>query len=141
MDLLTSTLHNFYRAAQRRNPDILFWGDTSRRELALTFDDGPHPQDTPRLLEVLEKYQVRATFHLVGRCVEHYPDLVRAIHQSGHQLALHCYRHLPFPLENPSRLHAGLDHTRQLIAEAAGIEPQSIRDLRTPYGIFRLEGG
>ena len=136
MDLLTYALYNFYRAAQRRYPQVLFLGDSSHPEIALTFDDGPHPQDTPRLLEVLEKHHVRATFHLVGKHAERNPELVQDIHQCGHQLALHCYRHVPFPLENPARLRAGLEQARQRIAEACGFAPQSIRDLRTPYGIF-----
>jgi peptidoglycan/xylan/chitin deacetylase (PgdA/CDA1 family) len=136
MDSPTPTLKGYYRTAQRRFPEVLFHGDLSRREIALTFDDGPHPQDTPRLLEVLDRHQVQATFHLVGRYVEHHPDLVRQIHRNRHQLALHCYRHIPFPLENPSSLRAGLDRTQQIIAQAAGIAPAAVRDVRTPYGIF-----
>lgn len=136
MDLPTSALQNFYRSAQHRHPDVLFHGDISRREIALTFDDGPHLQDTPRLLDELEKHQVRATFHLVGRYAERHPDLVRQIHRGGHQLALHCYRHIPFPMENPARLRADLDRAQRFIAEAAGLTPETIRDVRTPYGIF-----
>jgi peptidoglycan/xylan/chitin deacetylase (PgdA/CDA1 family) len=136
MDLFSFALGSFYRAAQRRHPGVLFHGDTSRREIALTFDDGPHPQDTPRLLDELEKHQVQATFHLVGKYVEQHPDLVRQIQRGGHQLALHCYRHIPFPLEDPARLRAGLDRAQRFIAEAADIDPASIRDVRTPYGIF-----
>lgn len=121
---------------QRRYPEILFQGDGSRREIALTFDDGPHPRDTPYLLEVLDRYRVRATFHLVGKSVEHHPDLVRQIHRRGHQPALHCYRHIPFPLEKPGTLRAGLARTRTAIAHACGISPDTIRDLRPPYGAF-----
>lgn len=121
---------------RRHRPGVFYCGDGARRELALTFDDGPHPQDTPPLLEVLEKHRLRATFHLVGKGAERHPDLVHKIHQAGHQPALHCYRHIPFPLENPARLRAALDHTRVLIADAAGIAPATIRDLRPPYGLL-----
>lgn len=121
---------------QRRYPEILFQGNVSRREIALTFDDGPHPRDTPRLLDVLERHRVRATFHLVGKSAERHPGLVRQIHQYGHQPALHCYRHIPFPLEEPAALRKGLDRTRSAIAEACGISPETIRDLRPPYGVF-----
>ena len=136
MERFISPLQRFYEAAQRRNPAILFRGDRSRREIALTFDDGPHLRDTPRLLEILEKHGVPATFHLVGKSAERHPDLVRQIHGCGHQLALHCYRHVPFPLERPAALCAGLDRTRDLIAQAAGIPTGQIRDLRPPYGWF-----
>ena len=121
---------------QRWYPEILYQGDRSRREIALTFDDGPHPRDTPRLLEVLERHQVRATFHLVGRGAERQPDLVRQIHECGHQSALHCYRHIPFPLEAPAALRQGLERTRNAIADACEIPPETIRDLRPPYGAF-----
>lgn len=126
----------FIDSLQRRYPEILFQGDGSRREIALTFDDGPDPRDTARLLEVLERHQVRATFHLVGKSAERHPDLVRQIHQYGHQPALHCYRHLPFPLEKPDTLQKGLERTRLAIAETCGVSPESIRDLRPPYGAF-----
>ena len=123
-------------AAQRRYPEILYQGDVSHREVALTFDDGPHPRDTPRLLEILEKHKVRATFHLVGEHAGRHPDLVRQVHACGHQLALHCYRHIPFPLESAETLRQGLDHTQRLLAGAAGVSPDKICDLRPPYGIL-----
>jgi peptidoglycan/xylan/chitin deacetylase (PgdA/CDA1 family) len=132
----TPSLHRFYQMAQRRNPEVLFQGDGSSNRLALTFDDGPHPQDTPRLLEILERHRVRVTFHLVGKSVERHPGLVRQIHQCGHQLALHCYRHIPFPLEAPTTLHAGLVRSQNAIAHAAGFSPTLIRDLRPPYGLL-----
>lgn len=136
MDFITSSLHQLYSAAQRRHPNILFYGDRLIRALSLTFDDGPHPRDTPRVLDVLEKYDVRATFHLVGKHAEQHPDLIRQIHKRGHQLALHCYRHVPFPLEKPSTLREHLDRTRHVISQTCGISPETIRDLRPPYGTF-----
>lgn len=136
MDPFSSSIQRLYRTAQRRHPDILFHGDESRREIALTFDDGPHPRDTPRLLEVLGKYRVRGTFHLVGKSTERHPDLIPQIHRCGHQLALHCYRHIPFPLEAPAALRVGLERTRDAIADISGISPESIRDIRPPYGAF-----
>jgi peptidoglycan/xylan/chitin deacetylase (PgdA/CDA1 family) len=121
---------------QVRHPTVLWRGDASRRTIALTFDDGPHPKDTPRVLDVLAIHNVRATFFLIGKYVEQYPHLVKQIHQSGHQLGIHCYRHLPFLIENPSTLCTQLDRTRNVIADACGINPESIRDLRPPYGAF-----
>ena len=136
MSAINSSLLRYYEAARRRYPELLFQGDGSRREIALTFDDGPHPRDTPRLLEVLERHRVRATFHLVGKSAERHPDLVGLIHECGHQPALHCYRHVPFPLEDPAVLRKGLERTRIAIAEACRISPETIRDLRPPYGAF-----
>lgn len=125
-----------YDTMQKRHPNVLFHGSASRREIALTFDDGPHPRDTPRVLETLAKHDVRATFFLIGHSVEQHPQLVKRIAQSGHQLALHCHRHLPFPLENASTLNRQLAQSRNAIARACDIPPESIRHVRPPYGFF-----
>ena len=133
-----SFLLRLYRSQQKRYPSILWQGDGSRREIALTFDDGPHPKDTPQVLEMLAKHNVHATFFLIGKHVEQYPHLVRQIHQSGHQLGIHCYHHLPFPLENPITLRAQLDQTRNALVEACGISDNAICNVRPPYGAFTL---
>lgn len=136
MKLITTSLNQYYRAMQRKHPDILWFGDESRREIAITFDDGPHPKDTPQVLEKLTKHNIQATFFLVGRYVEQYPVLVKQIHQSGHQLGIHGFRHRPFPLEKPSTLQIQLERTRNTIANVCGISPETIKDLRPPYGTF-----
>ncbi|MBK9925573.1 MAG: polysaccharide deacetylase family protein [Anaerolineales bacterium] len=131
-----SIITDIYRNMQRRHPSVLFYGDPTRHEIALTFDDGPHPRDTPQVLDVLAKHGIHATFFLVGQYVEQYPQLVKRIHESGHHIGIHCYRHLPFPLENASTLKGQLDRSRNAIANACGISPDTIRDIRPPYGIF-----
>ena len=131
-----SLLLRFYQHQQKRLPTVLFHGDEARREIALTFDDGPHPRDTPQVLEVLAKHNVRATFFLVGKSVKRYPTLAKEIYQNGHQLALHCDRHIPFVLESESGLLKGLAATRNLIADICGIPPEIVCDVRPPYGFF-----
>lgn len=121
---------------QIRHPKVLFHGDRTRSEIALTFDDGPHPRDTPQVLDVLAKHGVRATFFLIGHGIERHSHLVKRIHQSGHQPALHCYRHLPFPMESASTLNRQLDQSRKAIARACDIPPETIRHIRPPYGVF-----
>lgn len=139
MDLITSSLRRLYLSAQSRYPTILFYGDRSKRSVALTFDDGPHLRDTPRVLNVLAKYDVSATFHLMGKYAEQHRDLIRETAQCGHQLALHGYRHVPFPLESPSTLRKNLEQARAVISDTCGISPASIRDLRPPYGAFNRQ--
>ena len=136
MKLITFALDQYYRAMQRRHPNILWFGDEACREIALTFDDGPHPRDTPRVLEVLAKYEIHATFFLIGKNVEQHPDLVKRIHQGRHQLGIHGYRHFPLPLENPAALRSQLDHARELIAKNCSIAAETIKDLRPPFGMF-----
>jgi peptidoglycan/xylan/chitin deacetylase (PgdA/CDA1 family) len=136
MKLITTILNQYYRAMQSRYPNILWGGDESRREIAVTFDDGPHPKDTPQVLEALAKHDIHATFFLVGRYVEQYPDLVKQIHQNGHQFGIHCYHHRPFPLEDLETLRTQIDLTRNTIADICDVPPETIKDLRPPYGAF-----
>jgi peptidoglycan/xylan/chitin deacetylase (PgdA/CDA1 family) len=134
--VIAKSLFRVYRILQKRHPNVLFYGDAFRREIALTFDDGPHPRDTPQILDVLAKHNIHATFFLVGQYAEQHPKLVKRIHDSGHQLALHCYRHIPFPMENVSTLQGQLNRARTAIANACDIPPETIRDIRPPYGLF-----
>jgi peptidoglycan/xylan/chitin deacetylase (PgdA/CDA1 family) len=125
-----------YAWMQARHPDILWRGDPSRREIALTFDDGPHPRDTPQVLDVLAKHEIRATFFLIGKDIEKNQSLVRRIHAGGHEIGIHCYRHLPFPFEEPDALRKQLERTKMLISQTCEIVPTEIRDVRPPYGMF-----
>lgn len=76
----------------------LLRGDPTRKWVALTFDDGPHPKYTPKLLAILKQFQVPATFFLVGEMAEKYPALVRAEVGSGHLVGNHTYHHVSLPL-------------------------------------------
>ena len=136
MKLISSGLNRYYRTMQRKYPEILWHGDESRREIALTFDDGPHPRDTPRLLEMLACHEIRASFFLIGEAVEQHPDLVEQLCRYGHQTCMHGYRHTPFPLESPITLRRQLEHTAETIAQITGRPPEAIRNLRPPYGVF-----
>ena len=75
----------------------LLRGDPQRKWVALTFDDGPHPAYTPRILAALREAKVPATFFLVGQMAEKYPDLVRAELAAGHSIANHTYHHVSLP--------------------------------------------
>jgi peptidoglycan/xylan/chitin deacetylase (PgdA/CDA1 family) len=85
---------------------------------------------------MLAKHNIQATFFLLGKYVEKYPTLVKRIHQSGHQLGVHGYRHIPFPLESSATLRSQLDLTRRTIAKICDITPEVIGALRPPYGAF-----
>jgi peptidoglycan/xylan/chitin deacetylase (PgdA/CDA1 family) len=136
MKLITFGLNRYYHAMQRKYPEILWYGDETCPEIALTFDDGPHPRDTPRVLESLAKHDIQATFFLVGKAVKQHPDLVRQIHQSGHQTGIHCYQHTPFPFETSDKLRVQLEHTARMITQACGVSSEAIKNVRPPYGLF-----
>ena len=72
---------------------VLWRGDPSQRVVALTFDDGPDPQTTPRILDILRQEGIRATFFVVGTKLKRYPELARRIVQEGHALGCHSYDH------------------------------------------------
>ncbi len=125
-----------YRLLSASFPDCLWSGDRQQRRLALSFDDGPHPEYTPALLDVLARYQVRATFFWLGVCVERDPAIARAVWQSGHQLGLHGYDHRSFLRLNDADLLASLQRTQQAIARAGIADATQLRDVRPPNGLF-----
>lgn len=71
----------------------LVTGPRTSKGVALTFDDGPHPEYTPRLLNELQRYGIKATFFVVGRAVERYPHLVQRMVEEGHAVGTHSYTH------------------------------------------------
>lgn len=117
-------------------PGCLWLGDPQRREIALTFDDGPHPRYTPPLLEVLDQFGVKATFFWLGCQVERSPQLARTIYQQGHGIGLHGYEHIAFPRLSPAQLQSSLIRTQTAIATACDLPPQQVKDVRPPNGLF-----
>jgi peptidoglycan/xylan/chitin deacetylase (PgdA/CDA1 family) len=121
---------------QRLFPEVLWEGPRDGRQVALTFDDGPHPVDTPAVLEVLGRREVTASFFHIGEVAERHRDLVWAVAAAGHQIALHGYVHRAFPLIAPRVLHAQLGRGQQLLASFSGRDPRSIRYVRPPFGAY-----
>jgi peptidoglycan/xylan/chitin deacetylase (PgdA/CDA1 family) len=101
--------------------------------VALTFDDGPHPQGTPALLEVLRDRGATATFFLAGEQVARRPALVREIVAAGHGVELHCHRHRNLLRLGVRRFLEDAERARAVIEEASG---QAVTAYRPPYGIF-----
>ena len=66
---------------------------TTEKVVALTFDDGPHPEFTPQILNILDQYHVKATFFMIGSRMERYPGIVKEVLQKGHVIANHTYTH------------------------------------------------
>jgi len=103
------------------------WSNT----ICLTFDDGPHPEHTPRVLDALKEAGVVGTFFVIGERAEQYPDLVRRIVSEGHVLGHHSLTHSP-PHETSSRqLLAEVQRTRDLLRELVGEAPILFRP---PHG-------
>jgi peptidoglycan-N-acetylglucosamine deacetylase len=105
----------------------------SPTDVALTFDDGPHPQGTPAVLDALAAHRARATFFLVGEQVERHPALAAEIAAAGHATAIHGFRHRNLMRVGPRATADDLDRAHAVIAEATGATPMVYRP---PYGIF-----
>lgn len=105
--------------------------------VVLTYDDGPHPEGTPAILEALRQHRARATFFLVGEQVERYRSLVAEIVEEGHEPAIHAYRHRNQMRLTPGAFVADLDRAITVIGEACERTPALYRP---PYGVFTLAG-
>ena len=103
-------------------------------ELALTFDDGPNPAWTPRLLDLLASHDVHATFFLVGKFAQAEPELVRRIVSAGHAIGNHSWSHPNLALTAAGRVEEELTRTSDLLQQIAGAP---IRFFRPPFGARR----
>ena len=91
--LLCLILCSHSARAEQRFATVYREHENRERKIALTFDDGPHPILTPKILDILKKYNVKATFFVVGENVKNYPDVVERIINEGHELGNHTYTH------------------------------------------------
>lgn len=117
-----------------RNPGfskVMFHGSRARRALALTFDDGPEPPYTERILDVLGEYGVKATFFVVGAQVLRHPELARRILDEGHLLGNHTHSHPNLLLRAPAAAREELALASASIERVTGIWPQWFRP---PFG-------
>lgn len=143
-----TTANNTYRTPRvqgpvPRNPDINLpaSGATSgitfsrvavtQPYVAITFDDGPHPKNTPRLLDMLRERNIKATFYVIGRNVDLYPNVLRRTVSEGHEVGNHTYNHPILSKLGDSTVRDELIKCRDAVARAAGVQP---RTLRPPYG-------
>lgn len=108
-----------------------------RDAVALTFDDGPHPEGTPATLDVLARRGATATFFLVGEQVDAHPELARAIVEAGHEVAVHGYRHTLLLRRGARSLAADFDRAFATIQATTGATPTLYRP---PYGLFSARG-
>ena len=109
---------------------VLVHGARSGNARYLTFDDGPHPEYTPRVLDVLAAHGAKASFFLVGRNVERHPEVVGRIVAEGHMLGNHSWSHPSFTRIPLRQQLEEIDRTDRLLADFDGLRQHRVR---TPY--------
>ena len=103
-------------------------------KIALTFDDGPHPRVTNKILDVLSKYGVKATFFMVGENVKNYPDTARRVAREGHEIGNHTYTHPHIKNMSADELMSEMVKCDKIIKENTGVS--SVKLFRPPEGVI-----
>lgn len=107
--------------------------DTDEPVAALTFDDGPDPAYTPRILEILDRYDVKASFMVMGYNAVTHPGVLRDMIDAGHEIGGHGWKHLNLTEASVSETQREIEHGTRMVEEAAGMP---IKLFRPPYGRF-----
>lgn len=105
--------------------------DTKKKRVALTFDDGPDPNYTEKLLDGLKERDVKATFFLLGKQVDKYPDIVKRMYKEGHIIGNHSYDHVNLATLSATDAKNQISKTNEAIYKITGEYPQY---LRPPFG-------
>ena len=99
--------------------------------IAITFDDGPHPQNTPRLLDILAARNIKATFYVIGRSVDLHPGVLRRTVAEGHEIGNHSHTHRLLSKLGESEVRQEMQRCQDAVGRAAGVR---MRTMRPPYG-------
>lgn len=116
----------------------LYWSDGFKNRAALTFDDGPHPQNTPKILDILARHNAKATFFVTGANAQRYPALIKRIVAEGHTLGAHSWNHDDQAKLTQAQVEADMKRTEAAIVKALG-RPYDVQQFRPPYGAMDAE--
>lgn len=100
--------------------------------LCLTFDDGPDKIQTPKVLSILKKYAVKATFFMLGEEVEYQKEMLKLVYNAGHQIGNHFYKHININKASKDEIRESIVSNNELIRSVIGVAPTVVRP---PYGI------
>jgi len=131
--LLFMMVHAFTPLHARANKNnVLYWhGNPKEKKVALTFDDGPNEPYTSQVLKVLKDQDVKATFFLVGKNVEMFPEAARAIVAAGHAIGNHSYDHHNLVTKTNEQVRDEIEKTEEIIEKTTG---EKTALFRPPYG-------
>lgn len=131
--MISSDARGSWLHESRMSPGILWRG--GEEKAYLTFDDGPAQDLTPRLLDLLAEFDVKATFFLIGERARRNPGITRRIHEDGHTIGNHSYSHPRMWRQSKAKLEDELSQTDRILEDVTGRKPVL---LRPPYGKFGL---
>ena len=103
------------------------------KKIALTFDDGPHPKLTKRILEVLDKYSIKSTFFVIGENVKNYPNELKKIYEKGHEIGNHTYSHSILKSMPKDKIQDEIINTEKQVREICDCNMSLVRP---PCGIY-----
>lgn len=116
---------------QKYADSFIFRGSSTKQQIALTFDDAPDTLYTPKVLDILKKHNVKATFFVIGKLAEQHPDMVRRIAREGHVLGNHTYNHAQLKKLSMDKFIEDIEKSEAALSPLAGYAPRLIRP---PYG-------
>ena len=127
------TAHAFIPLSAKANKmKVLYWhGDPGEKKVALTFDDGPNEPYTSQILEILKDHNIHATFFMVGKNVETFPDAARAVVAAGHVIGNHSYDHHRLLAKTNEEVRQEILKTEAAVEKATG---ERTKLFRPPYG-------
>ena len=126
-------LSGFAEAATRRHKNVDVKVFKQHKYIALTFDDGPHPVYTPKILDLLEYYNVKATFFVVGQRVHGNEAILRRMIQDGDEIGNHTWSHPKLTRLSNKKIQKEVRDDQQIIMKSAGYEAKLFRP---PYGSY-----
>lgn len=108
-------------------------GSSKEKVVALTFDDGPHPKYTNQILDILDKYDAKATFFVLGQFAEAYPEIIKRQRKEGHEIGNHTYSHINISKVSKEKLQEEYEKTQNIIYSLTN---NRSKVFRPPYGSF-----
>ncbi len=120
------------------NPEdgVILSGNPDSKKIALTFDDGPHPSKTDKILDLLAEYQIHATFFVIGQNVAAYPEVVRREIKEGHEIGNHTYSHKSLYRCQKETVEKEIISTEEILIDKTGCVP---RVFRPPEGAYTCD--
>lgn len=130
---INASAFNASRVELEKSGKVVWEVDTKEKIVALTFDDGPHPIFTPKILDLLAKYDAKATFFVTGSKSKQFPDILKREIKEGHEIANHTYHHIAYNHLTPKKLSKEIEETDSIIMRIIGFKPSLFRSVGGHY--------